>query len=385
MKIAVITSSLPPHPVGGAERQALETAKRLAARGHDVVVFARRLPPDAPRRVRSDGVTWIRTGTVNLPALRFAAHAANFLRDWRAEGGDGFDVVLAFQLIINGFLGSLVAGRDTPLVSWVRCESEARWLERPLTRPVVVRALDRTRKLLFQAPVIRDDLLGRLEARRGPAFAAALRARSAILSNAVELGPEPVPENRRGLLFVGRLMPQKGVDVLLAALRLLPEPPPLRVLGTGPLGAELETLAADLPVEFLGHRPPEAVREELDRARVFVFPSRWEGFPNAVLEAFERGVPVVATRVGAVEALVDDGANGLLVPPEDPRALAEAIGRLLHDDALRERLSGGARDTARTHGWPDHLDRLEAVLDEVAGSGSPPSADAPAGDRAPAT
>ena len=115
MKIAVITSSLPPHPVGGAERQALETAKRLAARGHEVVVFARRVPADSPRRVEENGVTWVRAGTVDLPGLRFLAHAANFLRDWRAEGGAGFDLVLAFQLIINGFLGQTTAFRKSKI------------------------------------------------------------------------------------------------------------------------------------------------------------------------------------------------------------------------------------------------------------------------------
>jgi len=132
--------------------------------------------------------------------------------------------------------------------------------------------------------------------------------------------------------------------------------------GDGPLRHQLEDASRDLPVEFRGAAPPERVREFLTGARALVAPSRSEGFPNAVLEAMERGVPPVATRVGGIPDVVENHVNGLLVDPEDPAALAAAIRRILDDDPLREQLSRNARVTAESHGWDAHLTRLESVL-----------------------
>ncbi len=149
---------------------------------------------------------------------------------------------------------------------------------------------------------------------------------------------ERAPE--RVVLFVGRLVPIKGVDVLLAAARHLATPGVRIVIaGDGPARAELEQLASS-SVEFLGAIAPEVRDRWLARAGVVVIPSRVmpsgrsEGMPVVALEALAAGVPVVASNVGGLQSLVGDGdlpgslAVGL-VPPEDPRALAVAIDRVL--------------------------------------------------------
>jgi glycosyltransferase involved in cell wall biosynthesis len=162
----------------------------------------------------------------------------------------------------------------------------------------------------------------------------------------VPWGANPPDDGRAGeriVLAVCRLEPQKGVDVAINAFRDVPNAR-LVVLGEGPERANLERLAADLevPVSLPGRVPDVAAW--LDRADVLVHPVRWEGFGLALLEAMLASKPVVATSVSAIPEIVVDGETGLLVPPEDPTALAEAINRVLDEpDGYGERGLARAR------------------------------------------
>ena len=144
--------------------------------------------------------------------------------------------------------------------------------------------------------------------------------------------PDSVPPDARVLLAVCRLEPQKGVDVAIRALRDV-QGAHLVVLGEGPQRAELERLAQELEVPvYLPGRVPD-VAAWLRRADVLVHPARWEGFGLALLEAMLASRPVVATRVSSIPEIVVDGETGLLVPPDDPAALASALNRVLADPA----------------------------------------------------
>jgi glycosyltransferase involved in cell wall biosynthesis len=151
------------------------------------------------------------------------------------------------------------------------------------------------------------------------------------------------------ILAVGRLVAQKGHDVLLHAFARVVVPFPdarLVIVGEGEQRAPLERLTRELRlvdrVTFTGHRPN--ARTFMRYATVFVHPSRWEGFGLVLLEAMAAGVPIVANRVSAIPEVVDDGATGLLVPVDDSDALAKAISRLLEDPALAQRLGRTGRD-----------------------------------------
>ena len=145
-----------------------------------------------------------------------------------------------------------------------------------------------------------------------------------------------VPADARILLAVSRLTQQKGLDVALRALPLLPHDTVLVVLGEGPERAILEQLARELGIErrvFLLGRVPD-VAAWLRRATVLVHPARWEGFGLGVLEAMLAGLPVVASRVSSLPELVVDGETGLLVEPDDPSALALGAARALEEPGL---------------------------------------------------
>ncbi len=157
--------------------------------------------------------------------------------------------------------------------------------------------------------------------------------------------PDGIPPGARILLVVARLTPQKGVDVAVRALRSLPQDTVLVVLGEGPERAMLEALAQEQGLErriFLAGRVPD-VAAWLRRATLLVHPVRWEGFGLAVLEAMLAGLPVVASDVSSLPELVLDGRTGLLVPPDDPPALALAVGKALE----RPELGKAGRERAR--------------------------------------
>lgn len=152
------------------------------------------------------------------------------------------------------------------------------------------------------------------------------------------------------LVFVGRLAGVKGVPVLLDALsRLAAEIPGLRVtlIGDGPERAGLETRARELglgeTVRFAGYMSQDAVAEMLSDADALVLPSFAEGVPVTLMEAMASGLPVLATRVGGISELVEDGVSGYLVPPGNTGALTTRLRDLLGDARLRARMGAAGR------------------------------------------
>jgi starch synthase (maltosyl-transferring) len=169
-----------------------------------------------------------------------------------------------------------------------------------------------------------------------------------------------IPAGSRTLLFVGRLDPQKGPFVLMAAVReLCSRHAGLQVLlvGDGPLRDTLhawvakENLASR--IHFAGRR--NDVPSLLRAANLFVLPSLWEGLPNVVLEAMAAGTPIVASRVEGISDLLVDDRTGLIVPPNSAGDLAEAIDRLLADPEHARQMGHSAQHFVRERFTWDHV------------------------------
>lgn len=170
------------------------------------------------------------------------------------------------------------------------------------------------------------------------------------------------------LAFAGRLVPQKDLMSLLAAIVSVPGAR-LVLLGEGPERVRLETEAARLDlaerVRFLGGGDREAVLRLFAAADVAVLSSSWENFPHTVVEALAVGTPMVATAVGGVPEVVRDGENGLLVPPRDPAALAGALERIVADGELRARLARAAVPSVAPLAEDVLLARVASTLEAV--------------------
>lgn len=185
-----------------------------------------------------------------------------------------------------------------------------------------------------------------------------------------------------GVLYIGRLVPVKGVDVLIRAAAMLQEHcPVLHIAGDGPQRRELERLAGSLnvSVRFYGMVSP-LVRNRLFReCDIAVFPSdgtpggRSEGVPVSLLEAMAAGLPVVAARSGGIPDVIGDGVSGLLIPPGRPGALAAAMETLIAKADTRRRLGESAAQAARRFSWDALGEQYRSVLSDVLGNRFPSS------------
>jgi colanic acid/amylovoran biosynthesis glycosyltransferase len=182
------------------------------------------------------------------------------------------------------------------------------------------------------------------------------------------------------VLCVARLVAKKGIDTLLEALALAARDFPsmrLEVIGDGELMEPLQTLARHLDiaalVTFLGPQPSDTVMEAYRRCSMLALPCRVttdgdrDGMPTVILEALARGIPVVSTDVCGINEVVRHGQTGLLVEPDDPHALAAAMGKVWSDSALACHLGTAGRDLVlRRHDPAQSARRMLALFQEVA-------------------
>jgi glycosyltransferase involved in cell wall biosynthesis len=186
------------------------------------------------------------------------------------------------------------------------------------------------------------------------------RRRIEIVPNGVDEFFQPGEESGDYILFVGTLEPRKGIDDLVAVWSSLPEPrPPLIVCGDRGWRVRVPD-----GVGITGWVDRDRLREFYQRARLFVYPSRYEGFGIPPLEAMACGAPVVATRVGAIGDYAEGAA--MLVDPGDRDALRAAIRRLLADEPLRRELRERGIARAKQYRWHRSAALMQQLLTEAA-------------------
>lgn len=376
MRVLIVSGIWPPD-VGGPASHAPEVADYLRGRDHrvEVVTTARSAPPRQPYELRYV--------SRRLPVgARHAAGAALVAR--RAVAND---VVYTTGMFARSALGAKLACR--PYVLKLTADPA---YERAHRRRLSTRSLDRfqdeTGGLRVRAlRAVRDLAL------RGAAHvfcpSASLRdfvvawgvdsARVEVLPNASPPVPVGLPSREEArarlgvdgptLALAGRLTAQKSVQVAVDALAGT-DGITLLVAGEGDEREALERRASSLGLDgrirFLGPQPRERVLELFRAADALLLTSSWENFPHAVVEALAVGTPVVATAAGGVVEVVEDGHNGLLVPPGDAPALAAAIERFFADDRLQASLRAAAAPSVTRYAPERIYRRLEEVLREVA-------------------
>jgi glycosyltransferase involved in cell wall biosynthesis len=374
VKVLIVTGIWPPD-VGGPASHAPEVAAELRSRGHGVEVVTSAAAPPASEEFP---VHWasrrLPRGVRHVRAVALIARVAR-----RA------DVVYSTGMVGRTAVGTALARKPVvqKLTSDPTYERSVRYglyggaLDSfQGARGLRVRALRAARNLALRRArriVIPSESLRDLAVSWGVA-----PGRVEVLPNAVEapggLASREELRRRHGLdrptlVYAGRLSVQKAVDVMLEATARVPDVD-LVLAGDGPDAEALRARAHDLGLDgrarFLGPQPRATVFELLRAADGVVLSSKWENFPHVLVEALAVGTPVVATATGGVTEIVRDGENGILVPPDDPDALADALRRYLADAALRERLSAAAPASVERFAPARIYERLERILREAA-------------------
>jgi glycosyltransferase involved in cell wall biosynthesis len=348
-----VVQLLAPAAVGGAETVVAALTEGLRRRGHSVVVGAVVDPgvrtQDHPflRRIAETGADLRVLPVKSRQYLRERALVSDLLRGARPQ-------VFHSHGYRPDLLDAPMAARmGIPTVTTVHGFTRGGGKNR------LYEALQRRAFRRFDAVVAVSLALGGELAESGVAG-----ERLHVVPNALPPLPDPLDSAdaraRLGvasadfhLAWIGRVSEEKGPDVLLAALRLLPGGGwTASVVGDGPLASPLRAASAGGgPIAVRWHGVIDGISRYLTGVDCLVMSSRTEGTPIVLLEAMARGVPVVATAVGGIPEVAEGVA--LLVSPDDPRALADAIGRVRRDPALRRRLRAAGLERIRARYQPE--------------------------------
>ncbi|EGI55612.1 glycosyl transferases group 1 family protein [Sphingomonas sp. S17] len=355
MRILHVSSVYPPHVVGGAEKVVAMLAEAQVQRGHQVgAAYLSRKAQEAGERhgvtvlpQRSRNLVWMEEVFAAPRAMRTAnklgqmvnyrgaADVARAVAQFRPDIVHTHSMVelppMIWSAIADSGARSVHTLHDYDLI----CSRASMFrdgrscVERHASCRITGAWKARFAKRIDAVAAVSQPVLD--EHRR---FGLFQDTRAKVIWNGVEVPPARQRSDRTGDFifgFLGRLVPEKGIETLLAACRLLPETGwQLQVAGRAQEGdAAYRALAEGMPVEFLGFTDPQAFLRGID---LLVVPSIWrEPFGLTVVEAFAQGVPVIGSRLGAIGDLVGAVGEEWLVPPGDPAALAARMLAAIHD------------------------------------------------------
>lgn len=370
MKIAFVIGSL---EVGGTETQVCRLAAELQRRGHQVMVLVLTGTGPLASQLESEGVEW---KPVGYEGLRFRNEEGKF-RPWVV-----ISELAKFRHLINAFR-DLRPDVCHAFLYWAYVIAlPLAWVTRVPVRLSGRRGLTRPRghNIFYRSLEGISNLFAHRITANAEAVAADVvlnesvkRSKIVVIPNGVDIPPLA---SDAGLdppvgLMVANLIGYKGHLDLVNALSLLDRPPVIRLIGEGP---ERNSIQSQIEAKGLAHvlilegHAPNAARL-WTTVQFGVLTSHEEGLPNAVLEAMAAGVPMVATRVGGVPDLLENGTNGFLVSPGNAAELSDAISKIATDSELRTKLGEAAREKALKYSWSActdrHLDLYEQILKEI--------------------
>lgn len=366
----ILTPDYPPAPGGiqvvahrlatGIERFEVQVLApdTPGAREFDAATAGHDGAQQGPRVHRVHGGAWLRGGQgalLNAQALRRALQ-------WRP------DVTLSMHIVASPAAAAIRRVGAAATVQYFHAEEIS-------AKPALAAFAARHADASIAVSAYTAELIAQAGGSRG---------RVHVIANGTDVpaDPKPLPSQRPTIVTVARVQERyKGHDTMVRALALvLAKVPDAQwvVIGDGSLRAGIEQLARGYGVErairFLGTVSDEQRNEWLRRCDVLAMPSRLpagglagEGFGIVYLEAGAYGKPVVAGNVGGAPDAVLDGETGLLVDPQDPLAVSEAIVRLLREQPLARALGAAGRERALAHAWPTVTHRVEELLLEQVG------------------
>jgi len=398
MRILICTNAYPPRFVGGAELVAHQVARQMVRMGHDVAVFAGNLDDSRDRcTIMSDMVDGVKVHRVTTHSTDHDHHAINYvhvdvdrffdeiLRDFKpavvhahnliglsvrlliaaAEGGSRVFVTLhdfwGFCLRNTLMLETGMPCQDRTACAACLGDTPAPdWAVR-LRRDMMTLAFDHVTGFIAPGRHLADAYLA----------VGFPPERMTIVPNGIDIAPFAEAQTRQRadgngmvvLLYAGHFGAHKGLQVLVRALPLMRGLDKVRLdlVGDGPdmtsLRALVQRLGLAAQVRFRGKIQPAAMPDVYAACDLFVLPSIWpENQPVCLMEAMACARPVVASRVGGIPDMIANDVEGILVAPNDPRALADALDRLVAAPDLRMRMGQRGRARVQNHGY-DHQAR----------------------------
>lgn len=362
MKIAIIADLFPPRWIGGTEIATYNTAKSLAARGHEVHIITA-LDEELDPVSRVDGFTIHRLPLIKTPRCRVNI---GYIIWWgsvfRVIKGIKPDIVHVqdLQRGVPAYLAKKILG--IPFVVWGQGDDVyGTWFGKSVIAPLV---------LMHAATVIA------LSEQMKKVMIAIAPCKVSIVPNGIFLDQFRSQQERddlkerdtKTIIFVGRLREVKGVRYLIDAMKIIHAADPevkLIIIGEGEERQLIERRIIEYGLEhcitLTGAIPNEEVSTFLATSDIFLLPSLSEGFGIVIIEAMAAGLPIIASRVGGIPDLITDGKEGFLVEPKNPQQIAERVLYLINEEFLRKEISLKNRSIAEKYDWSLITQQLEEI------------------------
>ena len=374
MRILIVNSEYPPVG-GGAGNASANIAREFVRMGEEVAVLTTRYQ-DLPIDEVEDGIRIHRCISVRKEVSRsnpweqlsFLLGACTdgllFLKKWKP------DVLITFFGVPSGPVGLLAKTLfRIPYIVSLRGGDVPGF--RPYDFSTYHKLISPLLRLVWRRA---DDVVANSEGLRKLAKAFAPQIPVSVIPNGVDVElfrPDKRDWDPPHMLFVGRIVYQKGLDVLIEALSDLKDQPwKLTLVGDGP---QLEPLKLEAQQNGLLDRitfPGWVDRSDLidfyHQANLFVFPSRHEGMPNAVLEAMASGLPVIASQIAGNQELISDGKTGYLIPVENSKAIADKLLVLFMSKDLKEKMGEAAQERVQSrYSWKNTALKYKDLVQEL--------------------
>lgn len=338
---------------GGIETRMHDTARLLAARGHDVTVLTGRLPGTEEEEVTPEGYRIVRLKSrlidIYNPPFISSEGVLEALESMDADCVNyNYRWAPSYNKDLKRYDGRKVFTYHNMWGEGVGIQAKLSEMNDNMFRST----LDTFDQIVCVSDWVRDDLV-----RRGIP-----KERTSVIPTCMDLPPESGEPEGDFILSLGRLVGTKGLEYLIGAMRDIDSK--LVMCGRGPeeknLRKQVEKLGLGDRVEFKGYVSEEEKNRLMDTCKVFVMPSLFESFGLAALEVLGHGRPLVYSSVDGLPETVGDGGIG--VPARDSKAISDAVNSLLKDDARRADLGAKARAQASKYTWDRYIPEYEKIL-----------------------
>lgn len=361
MKVLIATGIFPPE-IGGPATYAALLVEELKKRGDEAVVLPFRVVKRYPR--------WLRHLVYFIEILK---------KGWSS------DLIFTQDPVSTGF-PSLIAARLTGKKVVMRIAGDHAW-EQSRQQWNVTDSIDDFQKRKYSPRVELTRLIQKFSVTfadivvtpskyfRGIVSSWVKGSREVLtIYNGINLDVEYVKEAKypeKTIISAGRLVPWKGFDTLIRALKDMPGWR-LRIAGDGPDKARLEGIIKEEGVsdrvQFLGQLPHPQLFAAIHRSHVFALLATFESFSFQVVEAMHVGIPVVAARIGNLAEIIDDGVNGVLIEPLNIQALKSFCEKVVSDTSFAAKISAAGQRRAAFFSIEKTFDQLHAVFEQLANS-----------------
>lgn len=367
---------------GGMNVYVMQLAREFGKRGHQVDVFTRYHDPSDPQIVQlGEGarVVHLKAGpydTTKQDLYQFIPEFLNAMDSFRSSQGIDYDLIHSHYWL-SGRVGMALSQKwNVPHVATfhtlakIKMRARAGEQESEIRANVERKVMESADGLVVSTEMEKDDLIGLYQASRAKikVVPAGVDLELFYPRDKDEAKQKLGLEENRVILYVGRIEPLKGIEILLEAVKLLEDSEDTRLVIVGGSledDAELERLKGlserlgiEGKVTFTGSVPQEMLPDFYSAADAFVLPSYYESFGLVALEAMACGTPVVVSRVGGLKTFIKQGETGYLIPWRCPEPFAQRLDMLLANPALKESMGRAARAQALEMSWSGVADRL---------------------------